>query len=139
MAGLFFNELMVGQTFDHAIRRTVTETDNFWFSALTHSPAPLRLDEGYRPPETECGQHIVNSAFTLGTAIANLGGEVVRLPAHIFHRDTIRVRTKVIAPLDSRSHPNSGIVTVMHRNVHSPCVQPAERACATLHALRPAA
>ena len=139
MAGLFFNELMVGQTFDHAIRRTVIETDDFWFSALTPSPASLYLNEGYRRPGMECGQRIVNSAFTFGTAVANLGGEVVRLPGPISHRDTIRVRTKVIAPPDSMSHPTGGIVTVMHRNVHAPCVQPAERACATLHALRPAA
>ena len=45
MAGLWFDELTVGQVFQHAIRRTVTETDNVMFSAMTHNPAQLHLDE----------------------------------------------------------------------------------------------
>ena len=128
MAGLFFDELTVGQTFKHAIRRTVTESDNVWFSALTHNPAQLHLDEEYCRTETEYGQRILNSAFTLGlmvgisvgdttlgTAIANLGWDEVRFPAPIFHGDTIRVETEVIELRDSKSRPNAGIVTFMHR------------------------
>ncbi len=128
MAGLYFDELTVGQTWKHAIRRTVTESDNVWFSALTHNPAQLHLDEEYCRTETEYGQRIVNSAFTLGlmvgisvgdttlgTAIANLGWDEVRFPAPIFHGDTIRVETEVLALRDSKSRPDAGIVTFMHR------------------------
>ena len=128
MPGLYFDELSVGQIFRHAIRRTITETDNVWFSALTHNPALLHLDEEYCRTETEFGQRIVNSCFTLGlmvgisvgdttlgTAIANLGWDEVRFPKPIFHGDTIRVESEVIELRESKSRPNAGIVTFMHR------------------------
>ncbi|WP_445809834.1 MaoC family dehydratase [Yoonia sp.] len=128
MAGIFFNELEVGQTFQHALRRTITEMDNVLFTSMTHNPALLHLDEEYCRTETEFGQRIVNSAFTLGlmvgisvgdttlgVAVANLGWDEVRFPHPLFHGDTIRVETEVIALRDSRSRPNAGIVTFQHR------------------------
>jgi acyl dehydratase len=127
MAGLWFDELTVGQTFDHAIRRTVTETDNVMFTAMTHNPAQLHLDEEYMRG-TDYGQRIVNSAFTLGlmvgisvgdttlgTAVANLGWDEVRFPAPVFHGDTLRVTTEVIELRDSKSRPDQGIVVFLHR------------------------
>ena len=128
MAGIFFNELEVGQTFQHALRRTITEMDNVLFTSMTHNPALLHLDEEYCRTETEFGQRIVNSAFTLGlmvgisvgdttlgVAVANLGWDEVRFPHPLFHGDTIRVETEVIALRDRRSRPNAGIVTFQHR------------------------
>lgn len=127
MAGLWFEELYVGQLFHHAIRRTVTETDNILFSAMTHNPAQLHLDAEYMRT-TEYGQRLVNSAFTLGlmigisvgdttlgTAVANLGWDEVRFPMPVFHGDTIRVETEVIELRDSHSRPDQGIVTFAHR------------------------
>ena len=64
MAGLYFEEFEIGQVFEHPIRRTITEADNVWFSALTHNPAPLHLDEEYMKG-TEFGARIVNSCLTL--------------------------------------------------------------------------
>ena len=128
MPGLYFDELTVGQMFRHPIRRTVTEADNVFFSALTHNPAMLHLDEEYCRTETEFGQRIVNSAFTLGlmvgisvgdttlgTAVANLGWDEVRFPKPIFHGDTIRVETEVIELRESKSRPGAGIVVYVHR------------------------
>lgn len=128
MAGVYFDELEVGQVFKHEIRRTVTEADNVWFSAITHNPAYLHLDEEYCRTQTEFGQRLVNSAFllalmvgisvgetTLGTAVANLGWDEVRFPKPTFHGDTIRVETEVIELRESRSRPNQGIVTFLHR------------------------
>lgn len=128
MAGLFFDELRVGQVFQHPIRRTITETDNVWFTCITHNPALLHLDEEYCRTETEFGQRIVNSCFTLalmvgisvgettlGTAIANLGWDEVRFPKPLFHGDTVRVETEVVDLRDSKSRPNAGIVTFLHR------------------------
>ena len=66
MPGLYFDELTVGQTFKHPISRTVTEADNVFFTALTHNPALLHLDEAYCRDHTEFGQRIVNSAFMDG-------------------------------------------------------------------------
>jgi acyl dehydratase len=128
LPGLFFDELHVGQVFQHPIRRTITEADNVWFTALTHNPALLHLDEEYCRENTEYGQRIVNSAFTLGlmvgisvgdttlgTALANLGWDEVRFPKPLFHGDTIRVETEVVELRESKSRPNAGIVTFMHR------------------------
>jgi acyl dehydratase len=128
MAGVYFDELEVGRVFQHEIRRTVTETDNVWFSALTHNPAYLHLDEEYCRTQTEFGQRIVNSAFllalmvgisvgetTLGTAVANLGWDEVRFPKPTFHGDTIRVETEVLDLRESKSRPDQGIVTFLHR------------------------
>ncbi len=128
MSGLYFDELKLGQTFNHAIRRTITEADNVFFSALTHNPAYLHLDEQYCKDHTEFGQRIVNSAFTLGlmvgitigettlgTAVANLGWDEVRFPKPMFHGDTLRVETEVVELRESKSRPNAGIVTFIHR------------------------
>jgi acyl dehydratase len=128
MAGLYFEEFKLGQVFDHAIRRTITETDNVIFSTMTHNPAPLHLDEEYCRVETEFGQRIVNSCLTLslmvgisvndttlGTTVANLGWDEVRFPRPLFHGDTIHVETQVLELRESRSRPNNGIVIFEHR------------------------
>lgn len=128
MPGLYFDQLAVGQVFRHALRRTITEADNVWFSAVTHNPSLLHLDEEYCRAETEFGRRVVNSCFTLslmvgisvgdttlGTAVANLGWDEVRFPRPLFHGDTLRVETEVADLRASRSRPNAGIVTFVHR------------------------
>jgi acyl dehydratase len=128
MPGLYFDELHIGQVFQHAIRRTITEADNVWFSALTHNPAYLHIDEQYCKEHTEFGRRIVNSAFTLGlmvgitisdttlgTAVANLGWDEVRFPRPMFHGDTLRVETEVVELRESKSRPSAGVVTFIHR------------------------
>jgi acyl dehydratase len=128
MPGVWFDELHVGQVFKHPIRRTVTEMDNVLFSSLTHNPALLHLDEEYCRTQTEFGQRIVNSAFTLGlmvgisvgdttlgTAVANLGWDEVRFPKPLFHGDTVSVESEVIELRESKSRPDQGIVTFQHR------------------------
>lgn len=128
MAGLYFEEFSVGQLFDHPIRRTLTETDNVLFTAMTHNPARLHLDEEYCRNETEFGQRIVNSAFTLalmvgisvhettlGTTVANLGWDTVRFPRPLFHGDTLRVESEVMEVRESKSRPDNGIVVFEHR------------------------
>ena len=127
MPGLYFEEFSVGQKFDHPIRRTITEADNVWFSALTHNPAPLHIDAEYCK-QTEFGRPLVNSCLTLGfmvgisvgdttlgTTVANLGWDEVRFPKPLFHGDTIRIETEVVELRDSRSRPDNGIVVFEHR------------------------
>lgn len=127
MAGIWFDELEVGQVFKHDIRRTVTETDNILFSTMTHNPAQLHLDAEYMKT-TDFGRIIVNSTFTLGlmvgvsvgdttlgTAVANLGWDEVRFPAPVFIGDTLRIETEVAELRESKSRPNAGIVTFIHR------------------------
>ena len=130
MPGLYFEQFHVGQTFDHAIRRTVTEADNVFFTALTHNPAALHLDEEYGR-KTEFGQRIVNSLFTLGlmigisvhettlgTTVANLGMTDVVFPKPVFHGDTLHVTSEVLEVRASKSRPAQGIVLFLHRAVN---------------------
>jgi acyl dehydratase len=151
MAGIWFDDLVVGQTFRHDIRRTVTETDNLLFSTLTHNPALLHLDAEYMKTH-EFGRIIVNSTFTLGlmvgvsigdttlgTAVANLGWDEVRFPAPVFVGDTLNVETEVFELRESKSRPNAGIVTFIHRayNQHGVLVASCKRT--GLQMKRPAA
>jgi len=128
VAGLYFEEFRVGQVFRHAIRRTLTEADNLFFSALTHNPAALHLDEEYCREHSEFGTRVINSAFTLGlmvgisvgdttlgTTVANLGWDEVRFPAPLFPGDTVHVETEVLELRESRSRPANGIVIFEHR------------------------
>jgi acyl dehydratase len=127
MGGLYYEEFSVGQRFEHVLRRTVTEADNLLFSALTHNPAALHLDEEYMQG-TEFGSRIVNSCFTLslmvgvsvadttlGTTIANLGWDEVRFPRPVYPGDTLRTETIVHEMRPSRSRPECGIVVFVHR------------------------
>jgi acyl dehydratase len=150
MAGLYFEEFSVGQLFQHALRRTITETDNLLMSTLTHNPAPLHLDAEFMK-DSEYGQILVNSCFTLGlmvgisvndttqgTAIANLGWDEVRFPAPLFIGDTVRIETEVLDLRASKSRPTQGIVTFAHRayNQHGVLVAQCKRA--SLQKKRPA-
>jgi len=127
MGGLFYDEFTLGMRFEHALRRTVTESDNLIFSALSHNPAALHLDEEYMKG-TEFGHRIVNSCFTLslmvgvsvadttlGTTVANLGWDEVRFPKPVYPGDTLRTVTEVLEMRPSRSRPDAGIVVFVHR------------------------
>jgi acyl dehydratase len=128
MAGLYYEELEVGRVFKHEIRRTVTETDNVLFNAMTHNPAPIHLDEEYCRQNSEFGRRIVNSAFTLGlvvgvsvsdttlgTTVGNLGFDQVTFPNPVFPGDTIRSESEVMSRRESKSRPTTGIVQFEHR------------------------
>ena len=127
MPGLYFEEFHVGQMFKHYMRRTVTEADNLFISALTHNPAALHLDEEYMRG-SQYGARIVNSTFTLGlmvgvsvgdttlgTTVANLGWDEVRFPAPVFHGDTLRIESEVLEIRESKSRPENGIIIFAHR------------------------
>lgn len=127
MPGLYFEEFEVGQTFDHPIRRTITETDNVLITTMTHNPAALHLDAEYMKG-TEFGKPLVNSCLTLsfmvgisvndtthGTTVANLGWDDVRFPKPLFCGDTIRVESEVLETRESKSRPENGIVILAHR------------------------
>ena len=130
MAGRWFEQFEIGQSFDHEIRRTVTEADNMWFSNATCNPAAIHIDAEYCK-STEFGRPLVNSIFTLGlviglsvqdttlgTTVANLGMTDTRFPSPVFHGDTIRSRTTVKELRASKSRPNAGIVTFLHHGLN---------------------
>jgi acyl dehydratase len=126
--GLWFEELEPGLVVQHAIRRTLTESDNVMFTSMTMNPAWLHLDFDYAANETEFGKPIVNSLLTLGvtigisvhettlgTTVANLGFKEIAFPAPVFHGDTLRVESEIVAARASKSRPTQGIVTFEHR------------------------
>jgi len=140
--GRWFEDLVVGDVYAHAVRRTVSEADNILFTCLTMNPQPLHLDETYGAA-SEFGGRIVNSLYTLGlligltvtdltmgTGIANLGFDAVTFPRPVFHGDTIGAETEIIASRPSKSRPAAGIVTFEHRasNQHGEIVVVARRA-----------
>jgi acyl dehydratase len=127
MPGRFFDEWQVGDTVAHSITRTITETDNLLVSTLTHNPQPLHID-AEAAKASEFGQILVNSCLTfslvvgvsvedttLGTLVANLGFDEVRLPKPVFIGDTLKFESEVIELRESKSRPNAGIVTWAHR------------------------
>jgi acyl dehydratase len=130
MPGLWFEEFTVGRRFAHEIRRTVTESDNMLFSAMTYNPAPIHIDHAYAAT-TEFGRPLVNSLFTLGlviglsvqdttfgTTVANLGMSETLFPKPVFAGDTIRVETEVTGLRPSSSRPGQGIVTFVHTGLN---------------------
>lgn len=141
MAGRWFDEFTEGEVIDHTIRRTVTEADNTWFSCMTMNTQPLHIDH-QAAAESEFGQPLVNSMFTLalvigisvgdttqGTLVAQLSLTDVVFAKPVFHGDTIAVRTTVLSKRPSKSRPNQGIVTFRHQalNQHGAEVARCER------------
>jgi acyl dehydratase len=127
MGGLHYEDFELGALIRHAVRKTVTEAENVLFSAMTLNPQPLHIDRHFCETETEWGQPLVNSLFTLGlmvgisvhettlgTTIANLGMSEVRFPNPVFQGDTLHVTTTVLAKRESQSRPGAGIVEFEH-------------------------
>jgi len=127
MSGKYFEEFEPGMVVQHAMTRTVTETDNLLFTALTMNPQPLHLDEEFAR-NSMYGKRIVNSVFTLGlvagihvadltlgTTLGNLGFKDVQFPKPVFIGDTLRVESEVLETRTSNSRPNAGIVELEHR------------------------
>lgn len=128
MAGLYFEDCTPDVIIAHAVRRTVTETDNVLITTLTHNVQPLHLD-AEAAAASEFGRVLVNSIFTfglmvgvsvadttLGTLVANLGYNDVTFPSPVFIGDTLRTETRVLETRESRSRPEAGIVVFEHRS-----------------------
>ena len=121
--GRFYEDFVVGDVYEHPLGRTVTTTDNIWFTLLTQNTAPLHFDHEYAK-RTEFGKPLVNSAFTLSlvagqsvtdvsqNVFANLGWGEITLPNPVFEGDTIHSRSTVEAVRESRSRPGLGVVSV---------------------------
>lgn len=121
-SGRYYEDFEPGIVYKHSITRTVTETDNLLFTALTHNMAWLHLDDEYAKSQM-FGKRLVNSNFTLslvagvqvmdltlGTTLANLGYSEVKFPSPVFIGDTIYSETEVLGKRESKSRPNAGIV-----------------------------
>ncbi|WP_336630877.1 MULTISPECIES: MaoC family dehydratase [unclassified Microbacterium] len=148
--GLYLEEFVEGAVYLHAPGRTVTEADNVLFTTLTMNTQSLHLDAAWSQ-ETEFGERLVNSMFTLstmvglsvsqltqGTIVANLGFDEVSFPAPVRIGDTLYAETRVAGTRPSASRPGQGIVELAHtmRNQRGEIVAQATRR--TLMLCRPA-
>ena len=126
MPGRYFDEWQVGDRLVHQPGRTVTETDNLLFSAMTHNMQPLHLD-AEAAKASEFGQILVNSTFTfslavglsiadttVGTLVANLGFDKVVTPKPTFIGDTLTCHTEIMELRESKSRPDCGIIVFKH-------------------------
>ena len=121
--GRCYEDFTVGDVYIHPSGRTVTTTDNSWFTLLTLNTNPVHFDHEYAA-QTEFKRPLVNSCFTLAlitgmsvtdvsqNAMANLGWDEVRLPNPVFEGDTLYARSEVLEMRESQSRPNVGLVRI---------------------------
>ena len=122
-SGRSYEDFVVGDIYHHPLGRTITQTDNIWFSLLTMNTAPIHFDQHYAS-QTEFGRPLVNSCLTFAIVtgqsvtdvsqrvFANLGWNDVRIPAPVFEGDTLYSHSEVLSKRESASRDDVGIVTV---------------------------
>lgn len=127
--GRYFEDFHVGDIYEHRPGRSITESDNTWFTLLTMNQHPLHFDRAYGE-RTEFGQVLVNSCLTISVVtgmsvsdvsqktIANLGWDKVRLTGPVFIGDTLYAESEVISKRLSSSRPHQGIVSVLTRGLN---------------------
>lgn len=117
-----YEDFEAGMVIRHPLGRTVTQTDNIWFTMLTGNTNPIHFDAHYAA-QTEFGKPLVNSTFTLalvtGLSVAdisqnavNLGWDEVRMPAPVFEGDTLYAQSEVLSTRESKSRPTMGLVEI---------------------------
>lgn len=122
MSGRCFEDFETGLLIRHPLGRTISGTDNTWFTLLTVNTNPIHFDANYAS-QTEFGRPLVNSTLTLalitGLTVAdvsqyavNLGWDEVRMPAPVFEGDTLYAQTEVLSRRESKSRPNMGLVEI---------------------------
>ncbi len=126
--GRYFEDFEIGDVYEHRPGRTITETDNTWFTLLTMNQHPLHFDKEYGA-KTEFGKVLVNSCLTISLVtgmsvsdisqktIANLGWDKVRLSGPVFLGDTLYAESQVLSKRESKSRPNQGIVSVETKGI----------------------
>src|ERR1700683_2727683 len=128
-SGLYYEDFVVGDTFEHRPGRTITDTDNIWMTLLTMNTQPVHFDANYAAA-TEWKKLRVDATLTIAMltgmsvrtvsakVVANLGWDKVRATAPVFAGDTLYAESTVLSKRDSKSRPTQGIVTVSTRGVN---------------------
>ena len=127
--GRFLEDFAVGDTYRSRLGRTVSETDNTWFTLLTMNTNQMHFNAEFAA-RTEFGRPLVVSTLTLAVvlglsvadtsenAVANLGWGDIRLPKPVFAGDTLWAESEVLAVRESGSRPSCGIVGIRTRGVN---------------------
>lgn len=133
--GRYYEDFVVGHIYEHRPGRTITDTDNVWFTLLTMNTHPAHFDYEFAK-KTEFERPLVCSPFTVALmvgmsvsdvsqkAVANLGWDNIRLIKPLFPGDTLYTESEVIEKRESNSRPEQGIVTVksIGKNQHGDIV-----------------
>ena len=121
--GRYYEDFIIGDVYEHRPGRTISETDNTWFTLLTMNTHPLHFDTEYAKA-TEFGKPLVCSPLTVAIlvgmsvtdvsqkAIANMGWKDIRMTAPVFAGDTLYGESEVLEKRESKSRPTAGLVTV---------------------------
>ena len=121
--GRVYEDFEVGDVYRHPLGRTITETDNIWFTLLTMNTNPIHFDS-HLAASTPFRRPLVDSTLTLAivcgmsvtdtsqNAIANLGWTDITLPNPVFNGDTIYAKSEVLEKRESGSRPYAGIVGI---------------------------
>lgn len=127
--GRFYEDLEVGDLFQSRLGRTITETDNIWFTCLTLNTNQVHFNNEFAA-RTQFGRPLVNSTFTLAlvtgmsvpdtseNATANLSWTDIKLPNPVYVGDTLWTETEILSKRESQSRPNVGIVGVRCRGIN---------------------
>ncbi len=118
--GRCFEDFYEGMIIQHELGRTITSTDNIWFTLITNNNNPIHFDR-YYAEQTEFGQPLVNSTLTLAIIVGlsvndvskngiNLGWKEITIPSPVFEGDTVYAQTEILSTRESKSRPNMGIV-----------------------------
>ena len=120
--GRYYEDFAVGDVYKHPYGRTVTETDNVWFTNVSMNLNPMHFNEAYAAT-TEFGERLVDGTFVIALAVgmsvidvsanatANLGYDAIRHHAPVFHGDTLFAESEVLSKRESDSRDHVGIVT----------------------------
>lgn len=127
--GRFYEDFEAGDVFRSRFGRTVTRTDNIWFTCLTMNTNPMHFSEPFAAA-TRFGKPLVNSAFTLAlvtgltvpdtseNAAANLAWTDIKLPSPVFEGDTLWAESEILEKRESASNPSVGIVSMRCRGIN---------------------
>lgn len=127
--GRFYEDFDVGDVFRSRLGRTITDTDNVWFTCLTMNTNQMHFNVPYSEG-TRFKQPLVNSAFTLAlvtgmtvpdtseNATANLAWTDIKLPKPVFVGDTLWAESEILEKRESRSNPSVGIISMRSRGVN---------------------
>lgn len=128
-SGRYFEDFDTGDIYRSRLGRTVTDTDNIWFTCLTMNTNQAHFNGAFAEA-TQYGRMLVNSCLTLAlvtgltvadtseNAIANLSWTDIELPRPVFAGDTLWAETEILDKRESRSRPGVGIVSVRSRGIN---------------------
>ncbi|WP_419908234.1 MaoC family dehydratase [Hoeflea sp.] len=135
--GRYYEDFNVGDIYEHRPNRTITETDNTWFTLLTMNTHPMHFDSEYAK-ESEFGRCIICSPLTVAImvgmsvtdvsqkAIANMGWTNIKMTHPLFAGDTLSAESEVLSKRESKSRPNAGLVSVQTRGFNQEKVMVCE-------------